>query len=134
MDREKPAEPIQPGHPSDMINVMVTLERPPSKELANYNRGQKYAFLRENATRIRERLVEWIQEQGLSEEVARVGEATVFNALFVTCTPGAAELLTQAPGVLSVTPTGDFKVDLLPRPIEKTPPPDKDNDASDEEA
>lgn len=134
MDGEKPAEPIRPGYPPDMINVMVTLERPSSEELANYNRGQKYELLRQNVTQTRERLVQWIEEQCLSKEVARVGEPTVFNALFVTCTPGAAELLAQAPGVVSVTPTGDFKVDLLPRPIEKEPLPDPDSNASDEEA
>jgi hypothetical protein len=33
--------------------------------------------------------------------------------LFVVCTPRVAEELTRAPGVISVSPSEDFKVDLL---------------------
>jgi hypothetical protein len=96
-----------------MITVMLTLERPSAEQLTKYNRAQKYAALKSSASEIRSQLVRWIDEHGLSEDVARVGEPTVFNTLFVTSTPGVAEELGKAPGVVKVAPAGDFPVDLL---------------------
>ncbi|MGD8791868.1 MAG: hypothetical protein PVF47_04895 [Anaerolineae bacterium] len=95
-----------------MITVMLTLERPSAEQLTKYNRAQKYAALKSSASEIRSQLVRWIDEHGLSEDVAQVGEPTVFNTLFVTSTPGAAEQLGKAPGVVNVAPTGEFPVDL----------------------
>jgi hypothetical protein len=96
-----------------MITVMLTLERPSAEQLTKYNRAQKYAALKSSASEIRSQLVRWIDEHGLSEDVAQVGEPTVFNTLFVTSTPGAAEQLGKAPGVVDVAPAGEFQVDLL---------------------
>jgi hypothetical protein len=110
---QKPVEPIQPDRPLEMIKVAVMLERPSSEELAQHDRGEKYQILRSNTAELRGGLVAWIEEQGLSEEVSRIGEATVFNMLFVVCTPRVAEELTRAPGVVSVSPSEDFRVDLL---------------------
>ena len=44
----------------------------------------------------------WIKEQGLEAEVFKIQEPTVFNMLFITCTPKVAEFLKNADGVLSV--------------------------------
>ena len=109
----KPVEPIQPDQPPGMIQVAVVLERPSSEELVQHNRAEKYQILRTNTAELRGGLIAWIEEQGLSEEVSRIGEATVFNMLFVVCTPRVAEELTRAPGVVSVSPGEDFRVDLL---------------------
>jgi hypothetical protein len=113
-EREKgPVEPIQPDQSLEMVKVALVLERPSSKELAQHNRAEKYQILRTNTAELRRGLIAWIEEQGLSEEVSRIGEATVFNMLFVVCTPRVAEELTRAPGVVSVSPSEDFRVDLL---------------------
>jgi hypothetical protein len=113
-ERDKgPVEPIQPDQPLEMVKVALVLERPSSKELAQHNRAEKYRILRTNTAELRGGLIAWIEEQGLSEEVSRIGEATVFNMLFVVCTPRVAEELTRAPGVVSVSPSEDFRVDLL---------------------
>jgi hypothetical protein len=133
MEPGTPAQHIRRGPPSDMMSVMVTLERPSSQQLTSYDRREKYALLKQNAAKIREELVEWIADRGLSEEVGRVGKPNAFNALFVTCTPRAAELLEQAPGVVSVIPTGEFKVDLLRSRVEDLPPLDPRSDASEVE-
>jgi hypothetical protein len=133
MERKTPVEPIRPGYPPDMLSVMVTLERLPSEQLASFNRKQKYTRLRSYASGLREKLVEWIEQEGLAEQVAQVGEPTVFNALFVTCTPGVAERLVQAPGVVRVAPTGDLRVDLLPRPVTKGSFPEPESKPADEE-
>lgn len=111
--QQKPVEPIQPDRPLEMIKVAVMLERPSSDELVQHDRAAKYQLLRSNTAELRGRLIAWIEEQGLSEEVSRVGEATVFNMLFVVCTPRVAEELTRAPGVVRVSPSEDFRVDLL---------------------
>ena len=110
---QKPVEPVQPDRPLEMVEVAVLLERPSSDELAQHDRGEKYHILRTNTAELRGGLVAWIEEQGLAEEVSRIGEATVFNMLFVVCTPRVAEELTRAPGVVSVSPSEDFRVDLL---------------------
>lgn len=110
---KEPVEPIQPDQPLEMVKVALVLERPSSDELAQHDRAEKYQILRTNTAELRRGLIAWIEEQGLSEEVSRIGEATVFNVLFVVCTPRVAEELTRAPGVVSVSPGEDFRVDLL---------------------
>ena len=107
-----PDEPLQSHRSTDMIEVAVTLERPASEELAQHDRAEKYDVLRANTAERRDRLIAWIAEQGLSEEVTQVGEATVFNMLFVTCTPRAAKELARAPGVVSVGVSKEIEVDL----------------------
>ena len=88
---------------SDMSTFLLTLERPPAEQLTHYGRAQKYAVLKLSAQRIREQLMVWIQERGLADGVARVGEPTVFNTLFVTSTPGVAQELSHAPASRSQT-------------------------------
>lgn len=100
-------------HDSEMLTFMLTLERPSPEQLTDYGRAQRYAALKSSARAIREQLMAWLQEQGLSEEVARVGEPTVFNTLFVTSTRGVARELSHAPGVIDVKPAEEFRVDLF---------------------
>ncbi len=122
MNGKTPVEPIQPGRSSDMVKVMVTLERPSSQELAGYNREMKYQVLRNNSIEFKESLVHWIEDQGLSHEVAEIGDATAFNVLFIVCTLHVAQRLVQAPGVVSVSPTSDFQVDLHASTGDEVPP------------
>ncbi|MCS7221135.1 MAG: hypothetical protein RML36_12065 [Anaerolineae bacterium] len=112
---ETPVEPVQPDRFPGMVKVMVTLERPSSQELAGYNRDMRYQVLRNNSVEFKEGLIHWIKEQGLSHEVAEIGDATAFNVLFLVCTPQVAERLLQAPGVVNVSLAGDFRVDLRGR-------------------
>jgi len=120
MDTKIPVEPIKPDRPADMSNFMVVLKRPSSKALAQHNRSERYKILLANTARLREQLLVWITKQGLSAEVYQVSEPTALNMLFVVSTPRAAELMGQAPGVLSVSSSKDFRVDLL-RQAEKRP-------------
>ncbi|MDQ3705411.1 MAG: hypothetical protein M3437_09360 [Chloroflexota bacterium] len=100
---------------------MLTLERPASKELAQFKRSEKYKVLKENSSKLREAIVNWIEEHDLAGEVHDVGYPSAFNILFVTGTPKAAEALRNAPGVESVGVSPDFKVDLLQRPGKSDP-------------
>jgi hypothetical protein len=92
---------------TDLVQVMVTLDRPEPERLAGCNRQEKFDILLENAQRHRAELVEWIQEQQLDDEVARVGAPTSFNLLFVQCTPHAATQLAHAPGVVDIAVEGE---------------------------
>jgi len=87
---------------SDWVKVMVQLDRPPADALAQCNRVEKLKILKQNAQRQRTDLVYWIEEHGLSPEVAKIGVPTTLNLLFIQCTPHAAEVLVQAPGVTAV--------------------------------
>jgi hypothetical protein len=110
-----------PEGSADLVTVMLTLERPSPEELRGYGRGDKYAALKSSASEIRKQLLAWIREQGLDEDVTRVGEPTVFNTLFVTSTRAAAKKLGRAPGVVEVRPAEGFRVDLLPN-LRDSPP------------
>ena len=87
---------------TDLVQVMVTIDRPEPESLVGCNRQEKFDILLKNAQRHRSELVEWIQEQNLDDEVARVGAPTSFNLLFVQCTPHAALQLAHAPGVVDI--------------------------------
>ena len=87
---------------TDLVQVMVTIDRPEPESLVGCNRQEKFDILLKNAQRHRSELVEWIQKQNLDDEVARVGAPTSFNLLFVQCTPHAALQLAHAPGVVDI--------------------------------
>lgn len=109
-DVTKGSERPQPDLP--MIDIMVTLGRPSSAELSALNRADKYRILKDNTSARRTELIAWIEDHDLKDEVARVGEPTAFNSLFITCTPRVAGMLATAPGVVKVAPIDDFEVDI----------------------
>jgi len=111
-----------------MITVMMMLERQSHKEIRRYSRREKYRALKSSATGIRDELMRWIDEHGLAADVARVGEPTAFNTLFVTSTRDAAERLVEAPGVVGVAPTGEFPVDLRALPELPAPEDEQESD------
>ncbi len=104
-----------------LIRSVVTLQRPSAEELAHCTRAEKYRRLREHNGQVRTRLLHWIDEHGLSDEVIQVSEPTVFNTLFVVGTRHAIDELSHAPDVLHVAEDGDITTDL-PR-IEKDDAP-----------
>lgn len=99
--------------PSDWVNVMVEMERPPSQDLAGCDRGERYRMLKANAEQHRDQLNSWLEEQGLAGEVDSVSEATAFNLVFVKCTPSVADALAHAPGVVEVLPAADLPMEML---------------------
>jgi hypothetical protein len=98
-----------------LVRSVVTIERPDAEALAQCSRAEKYRRLREHNGQMRTRLLNWIDEHGLSEEVLQVSEPTAFNTLFVVATQHALDELSQAPGVVQVAEDGDITTDL-PRP------------------
>lgn len=87
---------------TDWVQVMLTIDRPTPERLAACDRRQKFDILLENAKQQRSQLLQWIQEHGLTDQVARIGAPTSFNLLFVQCTPHAAAELAHAPGVVDI--------------------------------
>jgi hypothetical protein len=106
--REKPvwSPPVQQGWLRETgVNVLLTLERPPATLLAGCNRGERYRRLMAHARAQREHIIAWATEQGLCDDLIRVGEANSFQLLFIYCTPNAARQLASAPGVVDVAIT-----------------------------
>ena len=99
--------------PRDMAAFTVRVSRPSSKELAEYNRAEKFKLLKANSAKHRDEIQTWIQDKGLSDEVFKIEEPTVFNMLFITCTPRVAQSLKDADGVLDVSRNFEFSVKLL---------------------
>jgi hypothetical protein len=97
---------------SQMVNVVLEIERPSVEELAAYPRDERYRRLRANTEAHRHQLKGWIDRQRLTDEVATVSPATGFNLLFIKCTTNAAQALAHAPGVVEVM-YADDTIDLL---------------------
>ncbi len=111
----KKPEPEVKNRLKRLVRSVVTIERPAAEALAQYSRAEKYRRLREHNEQMRTRLLNWINERGLSEEVRQVSEPTAFNTLFVVATQHALDELSQAPGVVQVAEDGDITTDL-PQP------------------
>lgn len=112
MQTKSPREPIHPHVPPDMIEVVVTVDRPASHELTGFNRGEKYNLLKANTAKRKNEITDWLKAQGLADEVFRIEEPTVFNQLFITCTPNVAKQLEHAASVVSVSRNLAFRVEL----------------------
>lgn len=97
---------------SQMVNVVLEVERPSAEELAAYPRDERYRRLRANTEAHRHQLKGWIDRQRLTDEVVTMSPATGFNLLFVKCTTNAAQALARAPGVVDVM-YADDTADLL---------------------
>lgn len=97
---------------SQMVNVVLEIERPPAEELASYPRDERYRQLRANTEAHRHQLQGWLDRQRLTDEVAAMSPATGFNLLFVKCTAKAAQALAHAPGVTNIMYT-DEGIDQL---------------------
>lgn len=97
---------------SQMVNVVLEVERPSAEELADYPRDERYRRLRANTEAHRHQLEGWLARQRLTDEVATMSPATGFNLLFVKCTTNAAQALAHAPGVIDIMVTDDA-TDLL---------------------
>lgn len=110
--RQFPHEPDPPQQYESPIRSVVTITRPRREELSRYSRAEKYRMLREYSARMRNQLMEWINQRGLSSEVVQVSEPTVFNTLFMVATRHATELIARAPGVVRVEEDGDITTDL----------------------
>ncbi|HRW09244.1 MAG TPA: hypothetical protein P5121_29290 [Caldilineaceae bacterium] len=87
----------QPG-----VNVMLTLERPSTTALAGCERGERYRVLMAHAQAQRARIITWADEEGICDEIMRIGQANTFHLLFLYCTPEVAKRLAGAPGVVDV--------------------------------
>ncbi len=95
-----------------MLQFMVTVNRPSSKELAGLDRAEKYKLLKANSVKRKDEIKTWIKSQGLDAEVFKIEEPTTFNMLFITCTPKVAEQLEHADAVVSVLRSPEFSVAL----------------------
>jgi hypothetical protein len=112
VSKDDPVDPLKPERPAGYVELTLQLARPKTKELAKIDRGQKYKYLRAQGEERRTRLIEWLEAQGLADEVFRVGEATAFDLLFVEATPRVARQLVNAPGVLQVTASVPLELDV----------------------
>ena len=104
--------PIHSVPPPNMLQFMVRVNRPSSKELAGIDRAEKYKLLKANSVKRTDEIKAWIRAHGLDAEVFKIEEPTIFNMLFITCTPKVAEHLEHADAVVSVSRSTEFSVGL----------------------
>ena len=104
--------PVHSVPPSNMLQFMVRVNRPSSKELEGIGRAEKYKLLKANSVKRKDEIKAWIRACGLDTEVFKIEEPTAFNMLFITCTPKVAEQLEHADAVVSVSRSPEFSVGL----------------------
>ena len=97
---------------SEMVDLILTLERPSTKSLNGMNRGEKAKLLNENSEHLRAELLKWLEEEGLANQVEKVGEATTFNTLFLKTTPYVAKMICAAPGVKEIADTNGIYFEI----------------------
>ena len=101
--------------PSNMAEFLVRVNRPSSEDLAGVDRAEKYKLLKANSVKRENEIKMWIKKHGLDAEVFKIEEPTVFNMLFITCTPRVAKQLEHADAVVSVSRSPVFSVGLTKR-------------------
>lgn len=99
--------------PLDTVNMLVTFKRPLFENAGKIGRAERFRLLRIRSVEVRESIIRWIADQGLSGDVSRISDPMMFNMLFIICTPRLAERLAYAPHVLKSFANDDFPVELL---------------------
>jgi hypothetical protein len=105
-------DPIKPPKPPGLVEVVALLKVGEEKQPEEVERDKAYEKRREEVRQARERLIQWLKEQGAWSEVGRVGEPNAFRMLFLTCTPRVASLLRTSPQVETVGPA-DVRFEVL---------------------
>jgi hypothetical protein len=89
------------------LDVLVTLEAAPDGAEA-CSREENFRRMQECARKQKGLLEGWLAEHGLMDEIAWIGEPTVFQMVHIRCTLRVAEALPAAPGVIAVIPDVPF--------------------------
>ena len=95
-----------------MDEYMVRIIHPSSEELVGLSRAEKYTLLNANSMKCKNKIEDWIQAEGLETKVFKIEDPTVFNMLFIICTPEVAEQLKNSDVVLGVSRNPDIYMDL----------------------
>lgn len=95
-----------------MVEFMVRINRPSPEDLAGIDRAEKYELLKANSVKRMDEIKAWIEEQELDTEVFTIKEPTVFNVLFIICTPKVAKQLEHSKAVVSISRSPEFSVGL----------------------
>lgn len=90
----------------------LRIERVRPDTFDSFDRAEKYESLRGGADQTRRQIIDWIEAEGLGEEIVDLGDPTAFSLIFAKSTPAGAERLRDAPGVLSVIEDPDIPLDL----------------------
>lgn len=98
---------------SHQATLVVLFDRSSFSELRSLQREERFQALRSRSIQLKQGLVRWIDQHGLSASVTRISEPTAFNMLFIICTPDLADHLMDAPHVDRVFMNDDVPVELL---------------------
>ncbi len=101
------------GAPLDTVSMVVTFRRPVFENAGKIGRAERFRLLHSRSVEVRESIIRWIADQGLSGDMSRISDPMMFNMLFIICTPRLAERLTNAPNVLKAFANDDLPVELL---------------------
>ena len=96
-----------PDPTGDWLDVLVTLEAAPA-DAEECSREENFRRMQECARKQKGLLEAWLVEHTLMDEIAWIGEPTVFQMVHIRCTLRVAEALPAAPGVVAVIPDVPF--------------------------
>lgn len=73
------------------------------------DRQEKIKASQEYGRKLREKVAQWIRDEGLDDEVTVIGEPLIFPFVFVRCPEKLVPRLDRIPGVVSVEPDQEVK-------------------------
>jgi hypothetical protein len=97
-----------------LLNVLVELVKPAPEQLAQLDRGQRYALFAERTRQQRAELEMWLDAAELDDQVLSIHEIEALGLLLVQCTPNVVERLADAPVVATVAVIGNVAFAATP--------------------
>lgn len=98
----KPMPGTRPARPVGMENYIVTLKEGKEARPEVMGRRELYEAGVARTAEFQRKLRAWLDEQGVSAQVAAIGEPTIFPMIMLTCTPAVAKMIETLPEVDSV--------------------------------
>ena len=100
--RPKPLPGSRPVPSAGMSHYIVTLKEEDELSRPRLGRHEVYDRGIARTAAFQQRLQQWLEEKGLTAEVADIGEPTTFPMVMLTCTPRVAKSIASLPEVDSV--------------------------------
>lgn len=94
----------------------VLIKEHDRNELDGLSRYDKAGMLRKNSSQVKNRLLKWLDERDLSDQVTYFGPETIFNTLFLDATEEVRHALADNPEVVDISESTELHVDFDDNP------------------
>ncbi len=96
---------------SSNFDFLVLLEEPSKKMYSGVSKKQKFYLLKGYYEHLRSKILDWVEELDLKDDIIEISESYMFNTLFVKARKDIKKKFEKAPGVKDIT-TNDSVLQL----------------------